>query len=496
MCSAPWYSKTRRRSRQAADRGDVADEDRRAQHPLDQPEEEGRAELVLDQAGQPDRDDEEEADREQQREGDRQAPDPAADLLLLALLVLLELRVGGDRQRPEADLHRLAEGDDAADHRQPPEPVALRPGDERLGARSRSRPSGVRTATAQTETPRIITPSSTACPPTGASRLATRAPSGMRSGSAPLRGGPRLPAREPTSGLTALPPGLGVLRGAALEALDPATGVDQLLLAGVERVALGAELDVEVRPWSSACRTGSRTSSARWRACTRGEFRSSSSPQSREVRNCRCRYGIAACADSDQSSHETTAAAPARCALRSALRRCSAAPRSSPSTTGSGSAAPASTPPSNGPLYDAVVVAAGLACLVRAPTPSASAAPGSRSAPRSSAGAPREVYWTAFIVDDPSPPYPSPADVGYLAFYPLAAAGLGLLVRARARELDWRLWMDGADRRARHRGAGRRLRLRLRRRPGPAAPRSKSRPRSPTRSATSRCSRWSSASSR
>ena len=47
-------------------------------------------------------------------------------------------------------------------------------------------PSGVRTATAQVETPRIITPSSTACPPTGASRLATSAPSGMRSGSPPL----------------------------------------------------------------------------------------------------------------------------------------------------------------------------------------------------------------------------------------------------------------------------------------------------------------------
>ena len=47
-------------------------------------------------------------------------------------------------------------------------------------------PSGLRTATAQVETPRIITPSSTAWPPTGASRFATRAPSGMRSGSAPL----------------------------------------------------------------------------------------------------------------------------------------------------------------------------------------------------------------------------------------------------------------------------------------------------------------------
>ena len=133
MCSAPWYSKTRRRSRRRLIDDDVADEDRRAQHPLDQPEEQRRAELVLDQAGQPDRDDEEEADGEHQREGDRQAPDPAADLFPLSLLVLLELGVGGDAQRPEADLQRLAEGDDAAQDRQPPEPVALRPGLDRFG---------------------------------------------------------------------------------------------------------------------------------------------------------------------------------------------------------------------------------------------------------------------------------------------------------------------------------------------------------------------------
>ncbi len=42
-----------------------------------------------------------------------------------------------------------------------------------------------------------------------------------------------------------------------------------------------------------------------------------------------------------------------------------------------------------------------------------------------------EVYWTAFIEGNASAPYPSPADVGYLAFYPLAYAGLALLVRAQ-----------------------------------------------------------------
>ena len=54
-----------------------------------------------------------------------------------------------------------------------------------------------------------------------------------------------------------------------------------------------------------------------------------------------------------------------------------------------------------------------------------------------------EVYWTAFLESNPNAPYPSPADIGYLAFYPLAYAGLALLVRAKSEDLDWRLWMDG-----------------------------------------------------
>src|SRR5215217_2336530 len=97
-----------------------------------------------------------------------------------------------------------------------------------------------------------------------------------------------------------------------------------------------------------------------------------------------------------------------------------------------------------GPLYDAVVVAAGATCMLR-----------SRSAGRERLAwiaigasilvwAAAEIYWTAAILDDPSPPYPSPADAGYLAFYPLAGLGLVLLVRARVEEIDWRLWMDGA----------------------------------------------------
>src|SRR3954454_22069885 len=77
-------------------------------------------------------------------------------------------------------------------------------------------PSGLRTATAQLRGPRIITPSRTACPPTFcATTLGARG----------------------ALGLFETP----------LEALDAAARVDELLLAGVERVAVRADLDVELR---------------------------------------------------------------------------------------------------------------------------------------------------------------------------------------------------------------------------------------------------------
>ncbi len=98
----------------------------------------------------------------------------------------------------------------------------------------------------------------------------------------------------------------------------------------------------------------------------------------------------------------------------------------------------------NGVAYDAVVVCAGLACLTRAlrggPERGAWLAIGASIL----AWAGGEIWWTLYIEGNPGAPYPSPADIGYLAFYPLAVLGLYLLVRARARELDRRLWMDGA----------------------------------------------------
>lgn len=96
------------------------------------------------------------------------------------------------------------------------------------------------------------------------------------------------------------------------------------------------------------------------------------------------------------------------------------------------------------PLYDAVVLGSGLACLVRASSYKREQRAWLLIGLAILAWGAAEVYWTVAIEDNPSAPYPSPADIGYLLFYPLAYAGLAMLVRARAHEMNWRLWMDGA----------------------------------------------------
>jgi diguanylate cyclase (GGDEF)-like protein len=98
----------------------------------------------------------------------------------------------------------------------------------------------------------------------------------------------------------------------------------------------------------------------------------------------------------------------------------------------------------NAVAYCSVVVAAGVACLLRAVRGGRERAAWIAIAAAVLAWAAAEIYWAIRIEGNAEAPYPSPADVGYLAFYPLAVLGLYLLVRARARELDPRLWMDGA----------------------------------------------------
>ena len=95
-------------------------------------------------------------------------------------------------------------------------------------------------------------------------------------------------------------------------------------------------------------------------------------------------------------------------------------------------------------VYPAVVVGAGVACLVRASAFGRERRAWILIGVAILLWGAAEVYWAAFIEGNADAPYPSPADVGYLLFYPFAYAGLALLVRARAHEINWRLWMDGA----------------------------------------------------
>jgi two-component system cell cycle response regulator len=96
-----------------------------------------------------------------------------------------------------------------------------------------------------------------------------------------------------------------------------------------------------------------------------------------------------------------------------------------------------------GPLYAAIVLGAGVACLIRASDYRRERAAWLLIGLAILFWGAAEIYWTAAIENNPSAPYPSPADVGYLVFYPLAYAGLVMLVGARAHEINWRLWMDG-----------------------------------------------------
>ena len=160
--------------------------------------------------------------------------------------LLGQLRVGGDPERPEADRQRLAERDDAAHDRQPQQPVALaapRSAEtldldlaERRPPRDRRRPRACSGAACARRRPRSRRRAS--------SRPRAR-PGRRRARRAERRASP-VGQRAVIGHVSAC---FGRQRGrglAALEALDAAAGVDELLPARVERVAVGADLDVDL----------------------------------------------------------------------------------------------------------------------------------------------------------------------------------------------------------------------------------------------------------
>jgi two-component system cell cycle response regulator len=102
-----------------------------------------------------------------------------------------------------------------------------------------------------------------------------------------------------------------------------------------------------------------------------------------------------------------------------------------------------------GPLFsrfahDVVLIAAAVVCLARVPAVRgherlAWALIGSGVLAWSFG----EIYYTAVLWTNPGPPIPSLADAGYLLFPPLTLAGSLALLRARARGVPRRLWVDG-----------------------------------------------------
>src|ERR1700754_460388 len=53
------------------------------------------------------------------------------------------------------------------------------------------------------------------------------------------------------------------------------------------------------------------------------------------------------------------------------------------------------------------------------------------------------ILWSILYADDPTPPYPSAADALWLAWYPLTAAGIALLIRLQITRFHLHRWLDG-----------------------------------------------------
>jgi two-component system, cell cycle response regulator len=94
-------------------------------------------------------------------------------------------------------------------------------------------------------------------------------------------------------------------------------------------------------------------------------------------------------------------------------------------------------------LYDAVVSAAALSCLVRGVLIRRERLAWLALGLGLSFNAAGEVYYTIAWGDSGTPPIPSVADLLYLLCYPAAYAGLVLLARARIERINASAWLDG-----------------------------------------------------
>jgi two-component system, cell cycle response regulator len=96
------------------------------------------------------------------------------------------------------------------------------------------------------------------------------------------------------------------------------------------------------------------------------------------------------------------------------------------------------------PLYHLLEIAAAAFCLSRAVLYRRNRAAWLAVGLGITSFAAGDFYWTFFLADDESVPYPSFADAGYLGLYPFVYVGLGLLLRGRTLEANRSFWLDGS----------------------------------------------------
>ena len=94
-------------------------------------------------------------------------------------------------------------------------------------------------------------------------------------------------------------------------------------------------------------------------------------------------------------------------------------------------------------VYDALMLGAAGSCLLRARTIAAERTAWLLLGVALAVWTAGEIYYEVALSVSGSVPVPSPADAGYLLFYPIAYAGLIVLVRGRLRSFRAAQWLDG-----------------------------------------------------
>jgi diguanylate cyclase (GGDEF)-like protein len=94
-------------------------------------------------------------------------------------------------------------------------------------------------------------------------------------------------------------------------------------------------------------------------------------------------------------------------------------------------------------VYNNVMLAAGVACIARGVFHRRDRTAWILMGVAVSAWGVGNTIWTFTVANDPTPPFPSIADIGFLSVYPPAYVAIVLLLRSRAGKLRGSLWLDG-----------------------------------------------------